>query len=355
MDGETIALGAFVAAPVVTGLAARAYLRRVRAAAGGGRPRRAQLVAGNLLVLAFLVCLLALAGECWLRFVYDATDSFGLLRTTDRWMARHYHDNNQHVRDDVDYDIGLVPKGLRRVTFVGDSFTAGHGIANVGDRFANRVRAARPGWQVHVFAVNGLDTGQELAIVDDELPHESGGRYRYDVVVLVYCLNDVADIMPEYEAIRARLAPRLGRGVLARNSYLFDALRFLSLVWSEPELQAYYPSVGAAYEGPTWDLQRERLKKVHAAVESRGGRLAVVTFPFLAELGREYRFRDIHRRLAEFWRAEGVPALDLLPAFDGRDPRELTVGRFDAHPNEASHALAAEAVVPFLDGVMAEK
>lgn len=355
MDGETVALLAFAAAPLAAGFGARAYLRRVRRATAGAAPRRTQLVAGNLLVLLFLVCLAALGGECWLRYVHDSTDSYGLLRTTDRWMARHYAMNRQGVRDDVDYELGLVPKGRRRLTFVGDSFTAGHGVAGVGDRFANRIRAARAAWEVHVFAVNGIDTGHELGIVEEELPAYGGGRYRYDVVVLVYCLNDVADILPEYETLRARLGPRLERGVLARTSLLFDAFRFVSIVASEPELRGYYPSVASAYDGPTWDAQRARLRRIRAAVESRGGRLAVVTFPFLGELGPDYRFREAHRRLAEFWKGEGVPALDLLATFEGRPRDEIVVGRLDAHPNEAAHALAAEAMLPFLDGVLAQR
>jgi hypothetical protein len=350
VDGESVALCLFAAAPVVAGLAARAYIRRVRRTAKGAPPRRAQLVTGNVLVFLFLASFAALAGECWLRFVHDSTDSYGLLRTTDRWMARHYKLNNQGVRDDVDYDLGLVPAGKRRVTFVGDSFTAGHGVPNVQDRFANRVRAARAGWEL-----NGLDTGRELGIVEDELPKDTYGRYRYDVVVLVYCLNDVADAMPEYDALRQRLAPRLERGVLARTSCLFDLCRAAWIVSSEPELQAYYPSVAAAYEGPVWDFQRERLRRIHAAVASRGGRLAVVTFPFLADLGPGYRFGAAHEKLAAFWRETGVPALDLRATFDGRAPADLVVGRWDAHPNEAAHAMAASAILPFLDGVMGEK
>ena len=54
------------------------------------------------------------------------------------------------------------------------------------------------------------------------------------------------------------------------------------------------------------------------------------------------------------WREEGVPHLDLLDTFDGRDPSDLVVGRFDAHPNEEGHRIAAEAILPWLDGILAE-
>jgi len=353
MDGENVALAVFVAAPALTGLAARWYFRRVRAAQGGGRPGVLRLVVGNALVLLFLLAVLALVGECWFRFGYDGTDSYGLTRATDRWLARHYRFNAQNVRDDVDYDLGPVPDGTRRVTFIGDSFTAGHGVADVRDRFANRLRAARPAWQIHVMAANGVDTGLEMNLLEHNMPRLAVGGYRLDVVVLVYCLNDISDLMQDFDAVRRRItALDAGRGVLARSSYLFDEVRFLWITTRDRELGDYYPTIVSAYASSTWDEQRARLHKFHEIVESRGGRLAVVTFPLLHDLGPGYRFRDAHRRLAEFWRAERVPALDLLATYDGRDARDLVVGRFDAHPNETAHALAAEAIGPFLDRVL---
>jgi len=44
---------------------------------------------------------------------------------------------------------------------------------------------------------------------------------------------------------------------------------------------------------------------------------------------------------------------DLVGAFDGRDASDLVVNRFDAHPNEDAHRVAAEAVLRFLDAEMA--
>ncbi len=349
MAAEDVAPAVFLAATIGAAAAARAFLRRVRAK---GRRSARDLVVGNLLVLAFLASLASLVGECWFRFAYDATDSFGLLRTTDRWFDRHYVVNNLRIRDDVDYDLG--PRSAefrRRVDFVGDSFTAGHGVADVEDRFANRVRAARPQWQVHVFARNGADTSDELGFLDHEADAMAGGRYAFDVVVLVYCLNDLGDITPEIQQTMWRVLSRRERGFAARWSYLFDWFRLLAVVRSEPDVADFYSSLADAYSGPIWDAQRARLRTLRDVVAAHGGRLAVVTFPFFTDLGPSYRFRDVHRKLDEFWRSENVPALDLLATFDGRDASDLVVGRYDAHPNAKAHAMAAAAILPFLDRV----
>ncbi len=347
MRGEDAALAVIAAMPFVAGFAAWRCVRGARAAPAGRRATR--LVVGNALVAAFLASVAMFGAECWLRFFYDSTDSYGLMRTTDRWLERHYRFNGQNVRDDVEYDLGPIPPGVRRVTFVGDSFAAGHGVADVNDRFANRVRAARPDWQVHVFAANGVDTGSELHLVEKNLP-----GYQYDVVVLVYCLNDISDLMQEYDAVRRRMTElRDDRGLLARNSYACDALRFLWIATTDREFGDYYPSIVSAYSSALWDEHAARLRRFHEVVAARGGRMAVVTFPFLNDLGPGYGLRDAHRRLADFWAAQGVPALDLLPTYEGRAARDLVVGRFDAHPNEKAHELATAAILPFLDGVVA--
>lgn len=351
MDGRDVALLVLIATPVAAGAAAWRYIGRARRP--GGRPR-ARLLTGNLLVFAFLASVAALAGELWLRFVFDSTDQYGVLQTTDRWMERHYRFNNEGFRDDVDYTLGPVDPGRRRVTFVGDSFTAGHGVPDVGHRFANRVRAARPGWEVQVLASNGLDTGAELRLLEREMPRHTQGRYELDLVVLVYCLNDISDILPGLADLGRRVGADRPKPFLARHSYLGDTLRLLVLFASDSEVSGYFPSIASAYEGATWSAQRERLRRLKLAVTRRGGRLAVVNFPFLHELGRDDPFRDAHRRLRDFWLSEGVPCLDLRTAFEGREARDLVVGAFDAHPNEEAHALAAQAIIPYLDGLLAK-
>jgi len=77
-----------------------------------------------------------------------------------------------------------------------------------------------------------------------------------------------------------------------------------------------------------------------------------VTFPFLHALGPNYPYQFVHDQLDAFWRREGVPHLDLLPVFQNRSPRDVTVNRFDAHPNELANELVARAINEFLSAQM---
>ena len=150
-----------------------------------------KLLAGNLLVLLFAGSLATLLGETYFRFWYDTTDSFSFSKTSQRWFERHWHVNQWGFRDEQEYSRSRS-SGKRRVTFIGDSFTAGHGIRDVNDRFANRIRNMHPDWEVHVLAKPALDSGAELNMLY-ELAQTT---YEFDQVVLVYCLNDISDINP---------------------------------------------------------------------------------------------------------------------------------------------------------------
>ena len=75
----------------------------------------------------------------------------------------------------------------------------------------------------------------------------------------------------------------------------------------------------------------------------------MVVFPFIHALGTDYAFAEAHRALAEFWASQGIPMLDLLPAFDGEQSDALRVNARDAHPNERANEIAARAILAFLD------
>jgi lysophospholipase L1-like esterase len=252
--------------------------------------------------------------------------------------------NRAGCRDDVQYSPALTP-GKRRISFLGDSFTAGHGIKDVQDRFPNRLRRAHPEWEIHVLARIGLDTGGELTYMRKAFAR----GYQTELVVLVYCLNDVGDLMPaQTEAMTRAMEALDNTGWLVRNSYMLNLWYYHYEAARDPYFGNYYPFVREAYKGKLWEQQQERLRALRDLVRAHGARFAVVTFPFLHALGPHYSYRPVHEKLDVFWRSLGVPHLDLLPVFEGLPPSRLTVNRFDAHPNEYANQLAAAAIDKWL-------
>lgn len=343
MDDKLTLIMFLVAPPVAGELLLLFLLFRLRRAA----PQPAswqRILLFNLASVLLLVGLGFAGGELYYRYVYDTTDSIAYTKVSQQWGKRYIVENAAGFRDNLQYALEIAP-GKRRISFLGDSFTAGHGIKSVEDRFPNLLRAAHPEWEVHVLAKFGWDTGAELEALEQ---YQRDG-YQFDCVVLVYCLNDVADLFPEWTAAMRRIqADERRGGWLRRHSFFLDILYHRHLAAHDPYVKNYYRFVQQGYQGPTWELQKQRLKALRDFVQSHGGKLVVVTFPFLQSLGPNYEYQPIHAELDRFWRQLEVPQLDLLPVFAGLAPEQLTVNRYDPHPNEYANALAAKALDPFL-------
>jgi len=336
----------FLLFPLLAGVALFLFIRHCQKTRSSRTWLR--LLAGNLLVFIFLLGVLFVAGEAYYRFIYDTTDSLTYTKVSQRWLDRYYIQNAAGFRDNIEYSLTIQP-GKRRISFLGDSFLAGHGVKNVEDRFPNIIRRNHPEWEIHVLAKLGADTGDELTILKQSLDE----GYQLDQVVLVYNLNDVSDIMPEWQASLKRIfADEDKGGWLRRNSYFVDILYHRWKVWHDPTMRQYFDFVLKGYQGPIWETQQQRLITLRNLVQSHGGRLLVVTFPFLHNIGPDYKFYPVHAQLDRFWENANVPNLDLLPVYSNLPPSKLVVNKFDAHPNEFAHALAAKAIDQFLEEEM---
>lgn len=340
---DVLTLLFFVALPVSTALALRTLFRRSKAR--NKRGNWGQVILGNLLVLLFLVSSGLLLGEIWFRFFVDTTDSLAFAKISERWVERHWQRNAVGVRDSIEY-APKIQSGKRRVTFIGDSFAAGHGIKNVEDRFANQLRARHPDWEIHLLANVGLDTQSEINLV-----RKAAVRgYEFDEVVLVYCLNDVCDLlMAPGQPFEGRL-PALDQMPpwFIRGSYFLDLFYNRYQARQNPYVRNYFSFVKDGYRGEFWEAQKKRLLELRDLVQAQGGTLKVVTFPFFHALGDRYEYRFVHEELDQFWQSNSVPHLDLLPVYAGYSSRQLTVNPYDAHPNELASRLAAEAIDRFL-------
>ena len=332
-------LAILIAVPCISVAALKIFFRKGRA--GQGCRGWISVVLGNALVFLFFFSLFVLAAEIRFRFFMDTTDSLGFTKISERWVARHWHVNIAGCRDNIEYSAAIQP-GKRRVSFVGDSFTAGHGIKDVNDRFANRLRALHPDWEVHVLANVGLDTGSEIAL----LKKAASRDYQFDEVVLVYCLNDVCDLlMAPGQPFEGGLPPiDQPRPWFTQGSYFLDLFYNRYKAAQNPFVRDYFSFVKAGYRGDYWEKQQVRLKEMRDFVQSHGGHFSVVTFPFLHALGPKYDYEFVHEELDAFLSSLQVPHLDLLPVCSGYKASELTVNRHDAHPNELADKLAAEAI-----------
>ena len=282
--------------------------------------------------------------ELYFAVVYDQTDSFNMSNVSQHWFARHVRENSQGFRDKAPFKR-LVPVGQKRIAFVGDSFTFGHGIKDVGDRFSDRVGARLESVRPGKFLESNIGSpGIHVHIVTNLVEKIVDRGNQIDVLVYTICLNDIEGYEPAIDQMQQRLDLQSPKFFLFRNTYFLNMLYFRVQQARLPEVRSYYSQLADSYRSAPWEGMRHKLDELCEFCAAKKIDLRFVIFPFLHNLGPEYPFDAAHERIAEYCREARLPCLDLKPVLLPHVAEGLTVNRFDAHPNERAHALAAHAI-----------
>jgi GDSL-like lipase/acylhydrolase family protein len=265
------------------------------------------------------------------------------------------HVNAQGQRDDVDRATAKPP-GVLRVVVLGDSFTFG-GKVPLDETFSRslerRLGALDETRRAEVvnLAVPGYNTEQEVLSLK-----ESGLAYDPDVVVVNFVLNDagrMVQLIQRASRLPAALHRALKRSDLVQLVYAkVKYLRYLERGGARREADKY----GEFADGnPRWEATRAALVEIQRLAAAHGARVLVAVWPMLVDLGPDYPHRDKHAFIVRECERAGIPVLDLLPVFEGRDASALWAARDDHHPNGAALALAADAVARDLErrGILA--
>jgi hypothetical protein len=165
-----------------------------------------------------------------------------------------------------------------------------------------------------------------------------------DVVVYAICLNDIEGYEPEMDEMQKRLDLQSPKFFLFRDTYFLNMLYFRVQQARLPDVRSYYSQLADSYRSAPWEAMRRKLDELRDFCEAKKIDLRIVIFPFLHNLGPDYPFDAAHARIADYCRESDLRWLDLKPVLLPHVAEGLTVNRFDAHPNERAHALAAQAI-----------
>jgi lysophospholipase L1-like esterase len=261
--------------------------------------------------------------------------------------------------------------GVARILYLGDSVTVGYLLPSHAQSYPylTAERLQRMGGRTIETvngAVNGYSTWQEVRWLERE-----GLGYQPDLIVLGFVLNDVAG---ELEALRGwrhtaskQLALSVSSGIdrianysalaaLARQAAL--TLRFGRNVRGGAEREELFGvrMLVADPERPdvreAWAVTRGDLDRLATLCRRRHIRLCLVVFPYAFQVGVARGGDDPQRRLLEFGRQLGIPALDLLPVLrarakdDGLAPADYFLD--DDHPSLLGSAVVADVLADFI-------
>ncbi|MEK6677364.1 MAG: SGNH/GDSL hydrolase family protein [Planctomycetota bacterium] len=309
---------------------------------GRRRQHKRGVLAGNSLILACLIGLIAFVSETYLRFFSVALEPFGVSLPARRWFARYAPLNSWGYRDAEWTNKKL--KNVRRIAFVGDSFTFGWGIERPENRFSNLIQAklegAIPG-RVEVLNVSkpGWDTEVELPAIKEMVD-----QFGADEIVLGYVFNDIEKLLPRSNEFDPVTPPEPGF-FSQESSCLLD---YLYRTFAVPRLASvgnYFDWLADGYaDSGVWSRHEDQLGGIIAYCRERQVSLRVVLLPFLKTRGDKFQIDPLHKHLRSFFESNQVPVVDLREAIAGNSVDELVVNRRDAHPNEKAHALFGEMI-----------
>jgi len=304
----------------------------------------------NFFIFLFLLVNLFYALEIYYRYIFDATDNIFQIKTTQRWKDRHVVINAFGFRNDHFFEDKAANE--IRIMVLGDSYTWGYGIKNQADRWSDLLgqqlnqdcRNFGKTVKIYNLALPGMSSRDEAKLIKDYLL-----KYKIDAVVIAYYLDDggseltARHIQPCYNRIFAyRYVPVLREALNASYALEYLYVRFYhrfvfptfgEVCWTLNYEQQYY-------DPELWVRHLLRLQEIINYTRENQVTLAVFLLPYLKFIGPAYPATSIHQRLVNFFEANKVAVLDLLPIFSNYKPKELMVSQFDYHANELAHRLA---------------
>lgn len=258
----------------------------------------------------------------------------------------------------------LVPfspgPGEQRVILVGDSVAFGSEVPWPQTLAAeiitqSQTLAPEASWTVVNLGVPGYAPWQELDILKEE-----GMKYAPDVVVYVFCLNDVTDRL-RCEALRD--APRTNWQKRLESSGLFRFGRSMSARLSPLDARVWYEFLAdrhligdadSPWLAQAWEQYLEDVDALAGFVRASEAEFLILLIPSASHVRPDAQTKDLpQRRLAAHAEARGYAIVDLLPVL--RDEAEFDVGGSSQafvdtwHLSPVGHQLAARELVHALN------
>lgn len=256
-------------------------------------------------------------------------------RAIDNWGGVEVHINERGFRGPV-VPYERTP-GTRRVLYLGDSVTFGYRVARWEDTFphvADSIVAVRDSIPVETvnLAVEGYSQWQQAIVLEKE-----GARYRPDLVVLGFVLNDVTEMFHltrfggAEEGFQMRHAAaswiervfessaivyeiqNVVREVKAKRR-LGEDVRLGAIKQQALDVETLMKRPDQANVKTAWGFALADLQKIADQCVALEIPLLVVAFPFAVQLSDPEALAAPQRVLASYAHARGIPVVDLLPS-----------------------------------------
>lgn len=252
------------------------------------------------------------------------------------------------------------PPQVYRILFLGDSVLA----QNPGLVDYTRERLLQQG-KIEVInaGIPGYTTYQELMFLKTYLLATSP-----DLVILGYVMNDNHKFLHRFDAqghllITSEAAESLKVNsifdLIVSRSYVLTRIKVgLEAMRRQPPPNGFAwesrEDVNTAWKDESWEAQDGYLKEMQDILIQKGGKLAIVIFPFEPQLddgllGSDYNYTlKPQRELTIICERYAIPCLDLFQEFHAAKQRGVKLYTDGIHLTDEGHRLAASLIYRFL-------
>lgn len=257
----------------------------------------------------------------------------------------NYSINKDGFRD-KEYSL---EKNNTRIIVLGDSVTMGQGV-EIEQTFPKLIEQDLENTDVINLGVIGYSTFQEVAFFK-----EKGLKYKPDIVVLGYVLNDAsADAYINNQTSFTNC--RFNLLNIPINCKLKNILSESLLLRKVRELARSDDAHKDRYIAEHEDLERwnflvSQIEELQELSKENNFTIVVVIIPVITDYDN-YLWRGIHEKLTNMFTEHNITSIDALDAFSKEDYTTLLVKEHDPwHPNAKGHKIIAKELEPIIEDI----
>ena len=290
------------------------------------------------IILFFSAALTFSAAELYLRSA-SFSSGIGAGKASQKWFSLNWKPINKLGYRD--YEIEFQSK-LPQILFLGDSFSAGHGV-NFSETFYFHTRqSGGSDYQFVNLADCGASTKKESAMLNS---YVESYHPKLHTVIHQYFGNDIDDYIKS-PSIEQHTFPN----IFVRHSEFINLLD--ALIFSRRFAAFYSKAIYNGYHDErVFGAHVSDLKQIHDNIRKHNARLVFLIFPFLDNDQSIQKSSEYLEPLSAYFRktclAQDV-MIDTTPIAQRLPPQERVVNKFDAHPSARLHQLVSETLIDVL-------
>lgn len=251
------------------------------------------------------------------------------------WNIRYWKPINANGFRDIIFQHNFNNK---TIFFIGDSFTEGHGIENIEDRYSDIIRNALPNYNVYNLGINGIGTKKETTIL-------TLAEIKPNIAFWQYFFNDIDELLQKY-GYNFSFTPYNDINTfiqkIVKGSFFFNYI-----YWSSPHKDAQSYLDGLENGCKNKDLMKEHLQDCDAMINycaDNNIKLVFIGFPLFV-VDDNNIFNKHNKFMLDYFASKSIATVDVNAITKNLTTKQKVVNNFDMHASKLVNKKVAEYIL----------